>query len=72
VGGLALDTSVDAGWHFLREAARQGTAGGAIYDVHVLDAAVAAGADRIATLNAGDFERLQRPDVVVVSPLGTS
>jgi predicted nucleic acid-binding protein len=58
-------------WTFLRKAAARGVAGGAVYDAHVIDAAIAAGADRVLTLNAGDFERLERPDLAVVSPLGT-
>jgi hypothetical protein len=57
------------GWRLLRERVTAGVAGGAIYDALILDAAIAAGADRIATLNAADFERLRRPGVTVVSPL---
>jgi predicted nucleic acid-binding protein len=62
----------DAGWRFLRDIAEEGVAGGATYDAHVLDAAVAAGADRVLTLNVADFERLQRPGVTVISPLSRS
>lgn len=62
----------DAGWRFLRGIVEEGVAGGATYDAHVLDAAIAAGADRVLTLNLGDFERLQRPGVAVISPLSRS
>jgi predicted nucleic acid-binding protein len=60
------------GWPLLRDRVAAGVVGGGIYDALILDAAIAAGADRIATLNARDFERLRRPGITVVSPLGAA
>jgi predicted nucleic acid-binding protein len=55
-------------WTVLADAVGLNAAGGAIYDLRIARAARAAGATRLLTLNADDFERLGIEDVEIVEP----
>lgn len=56
----------EASWHFLDDLRDTETAGGAVYDALIVHCAIAAGADRILTLNTRHFERLRQSEVDVV------
>lgn len=55
-------------WGFLSNLAVAGVTGGAVYDAVILDSAVAAGAERILTLNLRHFDRLAPEGLEVVAP----
>jgi predicted nucleic acid-binding protein len=57
-----------AGWALLGAAAASDVAGGAVYDLRILRAAMAAGATRLLTLNPSDFERLEIEGVEIAEP----
>ena len=55
-------------WSLLDRAARHGTAGGAIYDALILEAARRAKADELWTLNARHFMRLDHEPMRIANP----
>jgi hypothetical protein len=58
----------DSVWALLDAASDDGVAGGAVYDLRILRAAVRAGASRLLTLSPGDFRRFGGTDVEIAVP----
>jgi predicted nucleic acid-binding protein len=70
LGGLRTVTIDGRGhWALVDDLARRSVAGGRTYDAVVVACAVAAGADRVLTLNRRHFEALVPDGVTVECPL---
>ena len=63
-----VDLPTDERWAFLNRSAEEGVAGGAVYDAEIVAMALRAGANRLLTLNVGDFERLAPADLKIGGP----
>lgn len=57
-----------AAWSFLSALVREQVRGGATYDRRILEEARAGGAERLLTLNGGDFRRFALGGIEVVDP----
>jgi predicted nucleic acid-binding protein len=57
-------------WTFVRALVDEDVRGGATYDRRILEEALAAGAQRLLTLNGADFRRFAREGIEVLGPEG--
>ncbi|MEO8196178.1 MAG: PIN domain-containing protein [Thermoanaerobaculia bacterium] len=66
--GRVVGIRTGAAWGFLSALVREDVRGGATYDRRILAEAHAAGAERLLTLNGGDFRRFALDHLEVVVP----